>query len=151
VPFQLSFLATDAAAPHHATALTLHTARLAALVRELALLNREIPVIVEGVRDLRALRRLGLAGQIIRLHSGESVAAFGERMSCAHPAVILLLDWDRRGRQLHRRLAAHLESSWEPYHFIRQELMALCAAEISSVEELPTYLAARGTPVDPQP
>jgi 5S rRNA maturation endonuclease (ribonuclease M5) len=120
---------------------TVSAARLCALVEELIHLNAELPVIVEGARDINALRRLGLGGTILQLHNGQTVAAFGERMSRAFPAVILLLDWDRRGRQLHRQLTRHLDCDWEAYNYVRQELMMLCTRAISTVEELPAWLA----------
>jgi len=121
----------------------LAAARLQGLIRELTLLNEEIPVIVEGRRDVAALRHLGLTGAILTLHCGQTVAAFGERIAHRFPAVILLLDWDRRGRQLHTQLTRQLDTDWEEYHYIRQELIALCQSAISSIEELPALMAVR--------
>lgn len=126
-------------------------ARLRGLLRELTLLNNEIPVIVEGRRDVAALRRLGLKGTISTLHCGQTVAAFGEQIARRFPCVILLLDWDRRGRQLHSQLTLHLETDWEEHNYIRQELIALCkssisSSSISSIEELPALLAAYDAP-----
>jgi 5S rRNA maturation endonuclease (ribonuclease M5) len=124
----------------------LAAARLQGLLRELSLLNKECPVIVEGRRDVAALRRLGLKGTILTLHCGQTVAAFAEQITRRFPAVILLLDWDRRGRQLHTQLTRQLETDWEEYHFIQQELIALCKSAISSVEELPALLAVHADP-----
>jgi len=115
-------------------------ARLQGLIQELRLLNEEVPVIVEGRRDVAALRRLGLKGVILTLHCGQTVAAFAEEITRRFPVVIPLLDWDRRGRQLHTQLTRHLETDWEEYHYIRQELITLCKSTISSVEELPALL-----------
>lgn len=131
------------AAPAASTAeARLAAARLLGLFRELTLLNNEIPVIVEGRRDVAALRRLGLQGTILTLHSGQTVAAFGEQVARRFPSVILLLDWDRRGRQLHAQLTRHLEAEWEEHGYIRQELIALSGSAISSIEDLPALLAA---------
>jgi len=123
----------------------LAAARLHGLLHELRLLNEELPVIVEGRRDVDALRRLGLKGAILTLHCGRTVAAFAEQLSRRFPAVVLLLDWDRRGRQLHTQLTRLLETDWEEYHYLRQELITLCKSTISSVEELPALLAASST------
>jgi len=131
--------ATPPSAPTPDPQLT--AARLQGLIRELGLLNEEIPVIVEGRRDVEALRRLGLSGTILTLHCGQTVAAFGERLARRFPAVILLLDWDRRGRQLHTQLTRHLEADWEEHNYIRQELIALCKSSITAIEELPALLA----------
>jgi len=35
--------------------------------------NKRVPVIVEGRRDTDALRKIGLVGDIITLHSGKGV------------------------------------------------------------------------------
>jgi len=135
----------DPVAPPPATAPDprLAVARLEGLVRELSLLNEAIPVIVEGRRDVEALRRLGLSGEILTLHCGQTVAAFGERLARRFSTVILLLDWDRRGRQLHAQLARHLDAEWEEHNYLRQELIALCKSSITSIEELPALLAAQ--------
>jgi 5S rRNA maturation endonuclease (ribonuclease M5) len=134
----------DPPSGHAPSTTTLNAARLCSLVQELILLNEQLPVIVEGARDVQALRRLGLNGTIVQLHCGQTVAAVGERTSRAFPAVIVLLDWDRRGRQLHKQLTRHLDCDWEAHNYIRHELMALCKSSISTVEELPAFLAAQG-------
>lgn len=148
MPLQPSFFepASDStrAAPTQDVRLT--AARLHGLLRELALLNNEIPVIVEGRRDVAALRRLGLKGTISTLHCGQTVAAFGEQIARRFPCVILLLDWDRRGRQLHTQLTLHLEAEWEEHNYIRQELITLCKSAISSIEDLPALLADYDAP-----
>jgi 5S rRNA maturation endonuclease (ribonuclease M5) len=134
------------AAPAVSTAeARLAAARLKGLLRELTLLNEEIPVIVEGRRDVAALRRLGLQGTILTLHCGQTVAAFGEQIARRFPSVILLLDWDRRGRQLHAQLTRHLDAEWEEHTYIRQELIALSKSAVSSIEDVPALLAAYET------
>ena len=137
--------ATPPAAPSQDARLA--AARLHGLLRELRLLNDEIPVIVEGRRDVAALRRLGLRGTIATVHCGQSVAAFGEQIARRYSSVVLLLDWDRRGRHLHAQLTRQLEADWEEYDYIRQDLIGLCKSAISCVEELPAWLAAQDASV----
>jgi 5S rRNA maturation endonuclease (ribonuclease M5) len=142
MPVQPSLFDPVSAAPAASTTeARLAAARLQGLVHELTLLNNEIPVIVEGRRDVTALRRLGLQGTILTLHCGLTVAAFAEQIARRFPSVILLLDWDRRGRQLHAQLTRHLEAEWEEYTYIRQELIALSKSAISSIEDVPALLA----------
>ena len=150
MPVQTSFVDLTGPAGSDTTTASerLSAVRLQALIHELILLNRYLPVIVEGARDTAALRTLGLQGTIVQLHGGERLASFAERMSHRWPAVITLLDWDRRGKQLHKQLTHHLESAWEPYHYVRQELIALCAPAITTVEELPRHVANQGIPLD---
>jgi 5S rRNA maturation endonuclease (ribonuclease M5) len=134
------------AAPSPMQDARLLAARLHGLLRELTLLNNEIPVIVEGRRDVAALRRLGLKGTITTLHCGQTVAAFCEQITRRYPCVILLLDWDRRGRQLHTQLTLHLEAEWEEHNYVRQELISLCKTTISSIEDLPALLEVYDAP-----
>ena len=58
--------------------------------------NKNVPVIVEGKRDAAALRELGLEGEIITLHSGQSIYDFCEDISERFHRVIILLDWDEK-------------------------------------------------------
>jgi 5S rRNA maturation endonuclease (ribonuclease M5) len=136
------------------TAALLSTARLHGLIDELVLLNEQFPVVVEGARDVAALRTLGLRGRIIQLHCGRPIAEVGETISREWSAVIILLDWDRRGRQLEAQLTRHLDCDWEAHRYVRQELMALCKASISTIEEVPGFLAAQAggsLPAQPAP
>jgi 5S rRNA maturation endonuclease (ribonuclease M5) len=148
-PHQTPQQTIDGASPPSPALLA--AARLHALLAELTLLNEEIPIIVEGARDITALRGIGLTGELIQLHCGQTLAAFAERISHAHPSVILLLDWDRNGRQLHTQLTRHLESDWEPYHYVRHDLIALCSPAISTVEELPNHVTGRRALLDAMP
>lgn len=120
----------------------LTAARLSALVQELILLNEELPIVTDGAREEAALRRLGLKGAILRCPGEKALAAFGKRIGRAHPAVIVLTGWDRRGRRLQRELVRHLDEACEDHLYFRHELKALCAPAISTIEELPAHLAA---------
>jgi len=76
------------------------------------------PIIVEGQRDKRALESLGFVGPIEMLNRGwtiERVVAYlyetyGTRNnSVGGSSVCLLMDWDRTGGRLQRKLAILLE------------------------------------------
>ena len=85
------------------------------LIDELILENSETPVIVEGRKDERTLRRLGLEGPILRLNKGVSVFSTCEEVSKKHNKVILLTDWDRRGGHLAKLLREGLEANGVKY------------------------------------
>jgi len=70
------------------------------LIEELRLRNSVSPIVVEGRNDVRALRNLGLQGEIISFNQGRSIVNFTEMVSKGTDSVILLPDWDRKGRQL---------------------------------------------------
>jgi 5S rRNA maturation endonuclease (ribonuclease M5) len=72
--------------------------------------NRLTPIIVEGDKDIAALRALEVTGEIIRFNKGQSVSDFCDAIALKHRKVILLTDWDRRGGRLCLQLKKNLEN-----------------------------------------
>ena len=67
-------------------------------------------VIVEGQRDAEALRSLGLVKPIFRDSSpGRLQADLVEEIAKSFTRVVILTDFDEKGRDLNRKLAATLE------------------------------------------
>ena len=69
-----------------------------------------IPVIVEGRKDVIALRDIGIEGEIIKLNTGKSIVNFCEDVAMHYSEVILLLDWDRKGEELTVKIRKILQS-----------------------------------------
>ncbi len=67
-------------------------------------------VVVEGVRDRRSLRRLGLGGPVVLVHRGETLSKTAYRLVGHGHRVIVLTDWDREGGLFARRLKEFLEA-----------------------------------------
>jgi 5S rRNA maturation endonuclease (ribonuclease M5) len=67
-------------------------------------------VVVEGERDRRSLRRLGLEGAIVLVHRGETISGTAHRLLRQSRRVIVLTDWDNEGGQFARRLKEFLEA-----------------------------------------
>ena len=105
---------------------------------ELVEVNNTVPVIVEGVKDRRALRKLGLTGDIITINKGISLSDFADQVSERYDEVIILSDWDRRGGSLCRRLKELLKGRVVYDVRIRQRLSKF--AMIKKVEGLPSWL-----------
>ncbi len=105
---------------------------------ELVKLNNSIPVIVEGIKDRRALRKIGLTGEIILLNKGMSLADFSDWVSEQYHEVIILSDWDRRGGSLCRRLKELFKGRVKYDVDLRQRLSKY--AMIKKVEGLPSWL-----------
>ena len=69
-----------------------------------------IPIIVEGKKDIAALRKLGFEGTIEQLNRGWDLDRFctylyetyGTRNEQGGAAIELLMDWDRTGGRLQR-------------------------------------------------
>jgi len=110
------------------------------LITQLIESNHEVPVIVEGEEDVKCLRKLGLRGLILKVHTGKTLHEFCTDLSEQYNRVILLMDWDRKGQQIHERLARDLDSNWMRYDPIRQGLKFLCHPDIQEVEQLDRHL-----------
>ncbi|WXG40860.1 MAG: toprim domain-containing protein [Candidatus Freyarchaeum deiterrae] len=66
-----------------------------------------IPIVVEGLKDERSLRTLGVSGQIIRL-SGKNLLKVAEELA-QFENFLILTDFDREGRVLALRLSRYLD------------------------------------------
>ncbi|HXX57940.1 MAG TPA: toprim domain-containing protein [Thermodesulfovibrionales bacterium] len=114
--------------------------RLREVMEALYEANKKVPVIVEGKRDSLALRNLGLVGEIITLHRGNSLYEFCEEISERFGNVILLLDWDDKGETLHKTLSRNLRGLWEEFSGFREILKILCQKDIKDIEGIPKLL-----------
>jgi dTMP kinase len=115
--------------------------RLEALLAELVEANEERPVLVEGERDVAALRALGLQGEIVRCKTAQTVFVLCEELARHHTHAILLVDWDRSGGHLARLLLEALHAnSVRCDEAFRRELAALSQKEVVAVEDLPRFL-----------
>lgn len=78
------------------------------ILDELRLENRIIPIVVEGEKDIEALRRLGVNGIIISLNLGKSITDFCDEIADKFREIIILTDWDRRGGYLCHTIVKNL-------------------------------------------
>ncbi len=96
-------------------------------------------VIVEGRRDLQALRALGLPGPVI-LASRRPALELAEEAARSYSQIILLTDWDRKGDEMCKAIELHLRSvGSRPDKEIRCRLGKLVKKEIKDVESLSRY------------
>ncbi|MCK5459043.1 MAG: hypothetical protein KAI20_04070, partial [Thermoplasmatales archaeon] len=72
--------------------------------------NKTVPIIVEGDKDIKALRKLYITGEIIRFNVGLSIPDFCDMISQKYKNIILLTDWDRKGGYLCSTIKKNLES-----------------------------------------
>jgi 5S rRNA maturation endonuclease (ribonuclease M5) len=114
--------------------------RLREVLQSLYEANKRVPVIVEGRRDADALRKIGLVGDIITLHSGKGLYEFCEDIAEKSSHAVLLMDWDDKGEKLFRSLAEGLKGSWEEFAPLREIIRILCQKDIKDVEGIPGLL-----------
>lgn len=101
--------------------------------------NKTTPIIVEGEKDIAALRILQLGGEIIRFNKGQSVSDFCDAIAQKHRKIILLTDWDRRGGRLCLQLKKNLENRVDINVSYRRVFAKRCPCR--TVEGMPSWLA----------
>ncbi|KPV61874.1 MAG: hypothetical protein AOA66_1546 [Candidatus Bathyarchaeota archaeon BA2] len=102
-----------------------------------------IPIIVEGKNDINALHKLNVMGDIIQAKSsGKSfLDVLSEVERRKKRKVILLMDFDRRGKEWTNRLAQRLEKMRiNPNLLFWKELLGLVGRNVKDIEGLATYL-----------
>lgn len=101
------------------------------------------PIIVEGKKDVEALKTLGITGRIIAAKAGGKslLDVISEVEECGASEVILLLDFDRRGRELTRRLKQRLEKTGpRPNIEYWSQLLQIVWREVKDIEGLAKYV-----------
>lgn len=115
--------------------------RVLKVIDELEVLSEEMPVVVEGLRDVEALGLLSVKKNVMSLSRGISVFAFCESLMREWDSVLILTDWDRKGGRLARKLKEAIEANGgKPVETIRTQLAYLTKKEIKDIESLPTFV-----------
>ena len=101
------------------------------------------PIIAEGKNDTATLRMLGVEGKIISAKTGGKslLEVIYEVKKSNTQEVILLLDFDRRGKELTKLLKQNLEKTKiKPNLTFWTKLSELVGREVKDVEGLATYM-----------
>jgi len=101
------------------------------------------PIIVEGPRDRESLERLEVKGDIISVKtSGKTLLdVLQEIESCSKGEVILLMDFDRRGKEMTARIIKNLEKSGVKSNLVFwKKLSSLVGRDVKDIEGLAKYL-----------
>jgi 5S rRNA maturation endonuclease (ribonuclease M5) len=101
------------------------------------------PIIVEGKNDIETLRELAVKGEIISTKTGgrSLLDVVSEVEKSGVREVILLLDFDRRGKEWTKRLKQNLEKAKiKPNLTFWTKLSGLVGKEVKDIEGLETYM-----------
>ncbi len=94
-------------------------------------------VVVEGVRDRRSVRRLGLTGPVAMVHAGRTLSATAQGLVRGSRRVVVLTDWDAEGGHLAHRLREFLEADHVELDLDHRRRLALVLkGEVVHVEGL---------------
>ncbi|MBS7614921.1 toprim domain-containing protein [Candidatus Bathyarchaeota archaeon] len=105
--------------------------------------QRGIPIIVEGLSDAKSLNKLRVKGNFFFAKTqGKSFeSALGEIESSGKDEVILLLDFDKRGREMTFNLKNRLENRRIKVNLIFwKKFLGLIGRDVKDVEGLATYI-----------
>ncbi|MGI0148090.1 MAG: toprim domain-containing protein, partial [Thermoplasmata archaeon] len=103
--------------------------------------SMEGPVVVEGERDVRALRALGIGGDIMTLHRGVTLFRLCEDLAADGRPVVIMTDWDLRGGKLAKSLREGLAANGVKYdNASRARLAVLTRGSITAVEDLDSFV-----------
>jgi len=95
-------------------------------------------VVVEGKRDEDALKKLGYDGKICQFHSFKGLVKFADSMP-KYKNLILLLDSDRKGKYLTKRIISQLQHRMTIDLSYRKDLTILTKGRVKNVEDLSIY------------
>lgn len=101
------------------------------------------PILVEGKKDAEALKTLGINGKIIFAKKGPKtlLSVVSEIENLNADEILLMLDFDREGKQLTEQLKNHIEKTGvkvNVYYWLK--LLSLTDRDIKDVEGLATYM-----------
>ncbi len=71
-------------------------------------LSGEIPLVVEGKNDEKALRDLGIEGEIFHISAGTPFHELCEEIAKKYKDVILFTDTDKEGQKLAKKFKSHM-------------------------------------------
>jgi len=101
-------------------------------------LKKNSIVVVEGKKDENALKRLGFSGRVCQFHSFKGLAKFIDSMP-RYRNLIMLLDSDRKGRYLTRRIISQLQHRMTIDLTFKRKLIAITKGKVRNVEDLSSY------------
>jgi len=113
---------------------------IAEIKKFIGLLNSEKDgvVIVEGKRDSAALIKLGYSGKILEFHRFNGMVKFADSAAKYHK-IILLLDGDRKGRYLTKKIIELLEHRTKIDLLFKKKLVSITKGKIRFIEQLVCY------------
>ena len=95
-------------------------------------------VVVEGKRDAAALVKLGYSGKILEFHRFNGMIKFADS-AAKYYRLILLLDGDRKGKYLTKKIIDLLEHRTKIDLLFKKKLVSITKGKIRFIEQLICY------------
>ena len=100
--------------------------------------QKDSVVVVEGKRDSAALIKLGYSGKILEFHRFNGMIKFADS-AAKYPKIFLLLDGDRKGRYLTKKIIELLEHRTKIDLLFKKKLVSITKGKIRFIEQLVCY------------
>jgi len=100
--------------------------------------QKDSVVVVEGKRDSAALIKLGYSGKILEFHKFNGMIKFADS-AAKYRKIILLLDGDRKGRYLTKKIIELLERRTKIDLLFKKKLVSITKGKIRFIEQLICY------------
>ena len=100
--------------------------------------QKNCAVVVEGKRDSAALVKLGYSGKILEFHRFNGMIKFADS-AAKYPRLILLLDGDRKGKYLTKKIIDLLEHRTKIDLLFKKKLVSITKGKIRFIEQLICY------------
>jgi len=101
-------------------------------------LQKNCAVVVEGKRDSAALIKLGYSGKILEFHRFNGMIKFADS-AAKYRKLILLLDGDRKGKYLTKKIIELLERRTKIDLLFKKKLVSITKGKIRFIEQLVCY------------
>lgn len=95
-------------------------------------------VVVEGRRDEEALKKLGFSGNVCQFHSFHGLVKFVDYV-LGYKSLIILLDSDRKGAYLTKRLVSQLSHRMTVDLLFRRKITTITKGKARHIEDLLLY------------
>ena len=100
--------------------------------------QKDSVVVVEGKRDSAALTKLGYSGKILEFHKFNGMIKFTDS-AAKYRKIILLLDGDRKGKYLTKKIIELLERRTKIDLLFKKKLVSITKGKIRFIEQLVCY------------
>jgi len=116
-------------------------AEIEEVLDELRELSEDHIILIEGIKDKKALSSIGIDGEVFMIQSEGGPIRAAEYVYEHGGEAVILTDWDRKGGIIAHELEGQLSALGVEYDIsIRAKLSFLCKKYIKDVESLDTLL-----------
>lgn len=100
--------------------------------------NQKSLILVEGKKDLEALSYLGIYGNIKLFYNFKNITHLVDYFSGRYQKLILLLDSDRRGKIITRKILTQLNEKFVDLNY-KKKLLRITKGKVIKIEELKSF------------